>query len=357
MEARKIPTYSLDAFAALIERTPDVLAEHPCHVTGFVESWPAYSRWRNLDTLSQLFGHLPVTAGAPQFITNTHARMCQVRTDFAHYLDYVRHPERMESLFEHCWTKGDAALLRELDLPLYCGNLQLVRHAREAVFADIAPLVPGSLEVLNNDIPYYYQSGNHVWLYVSRAGALTPLHQDNNAVIAYLAQIEGHKDAILYHPKDKRHFYSPVVGYLDPLAPHDDDFPSWREARPWKGSLAPGELLIWGPDWAHHVVTRSDSITVSLDIVNRLNLDAYAASMDWRSELGLFARKHPDLIRNRIEDEDVLRLLGEGAVADMGRALMLCVLKAALAGSLSPSSRSVKEQLLRALVDEPEVVA
>src|ERR1700761_5890273 len=161
--------------------------------------------------------------------------MCQVRTDFATYLDYVAHPDEMERIFEGCWVKGDAALFRELGMPLYCGNLQLARHGRDAVLEDITPLVPGRLPCANNEIPYYYQSGNHVWLYVSLAGALTPLHQDNNAVIAYLAQLKGEKEAILYAPADKRHFYTQGVGYLDPLHPDDRDFPSWRQATPWKG--------------------------------------------------------------------------------------------------------------------------
>lgn len=356
MEAKSIPTYDLAEFADLVRRTPDVLRSHPCLVTGFVEQWPAYRQWRDTESLARLFGHLPVTAGAPQFVTNKHARMCQVRTTFGTYLDYVRTPSKLDSLFEGCWIKGDAALLRELDLPLYCGNLQLVRHAGEPVLADMTPLVPGPIESLNGDIPYYYQSGNHVWLYVSLAGALTPLHQDNNAVIAYLAQIAGRKDAILYSPLDKAHFHNPAVGYLDPLHPDDADFPTWRQAQPWTGSLAPGDLLIWGPDWAHHVVTRSDSITVSFDIVNWMNLEGYANSMDWRAELGAFARKQAALVRGRVDDAEVLRLLGDGPVDDLGRALMACVLRAALQGKLSERSRRVKERLLRVLA-EAEVAA
>lgn len=357
MEARTIPTYTLEAFSALIEKTPHVLSEHPCLVTGFVEQWPAYTRWRDLDLLAALFGHLPVTAGAPQFTTHKRMPMCQVRTDFATYLEYVRRPEDIDTLFEGCWVKGDAKQLRELDLPLYCGNLQLVRHAREPALEDMTPLVPGALEILNNDIPYYYQSGNHVWLYVSRAGALTPLHQDNNAVIAYLAQLQGNKDAILYHPDDKCHFHNPSVGYLDPLRPDERDFPTWRRARPWRGSIAPGDLLIWGPNWAHHVVTRTDSVTVSLDIVNRMNLAAYASSYDWRFELGSFAKKHAALIRDRVKDEAVLRWLEGDDVGELGRELMVSVLRTALVGSSSGPSRQTRQMFFDALVAAPAEVA
>lgn len=349
MDPKPIPAYDVDEFQQLVSASPDVLLSHPCVVSGFTPKWPASKRWTSLEKLAADFGHLPVTAGAPQFITHKHSTMCQVRTDFGTYLKYVQNPERLDELFEGQWSKGDANVLRELNLPLYCGNLRLVRHSREGVFSEIDPIVPDPLEYLNNDIPYYYQSGNHVWLYVSLAGALTPLHQDNNAVIAYLAQLQGRKEAILYSPDDKPHYYNRAVGYMDPLNPNEDEFPTWRQAQPWTASLNPGELLIWGPNWAHHVVTLSNSITVSFDIVNSLNLEAYSLSMDWRDELGRFARKNADLIRARIHDEGVHNALDNASTAELGREVMVCVLRAALATPLPERSRRVKESMLRVL--------
>jgi Cupin-like domain len=349
MQSRDIPVYELGEFQRLIEASPDLLSSHPCVVRGFTGQWAASRRWTSLESLTEAFGSFPVTAGAPQFITHKHSKMCQVKTDFGTYLKYVQDPDRLEELFEGKWSKGDATVLRELDLPLYCGNLRLVRHSREEVLSEIDPLVPGRMEYLNDDIPYYYQSGNHVWLYVSRAGALTPLHQDNNAVIAYLAQLQGHKEAILYSPEDKRHFWNRDLGYMDPLSPNDDEFPTWREARPWTASLNPGELLIWGPNWAHHVVTLSDSITVSFDIVNSLNLGAYTRSVDWRDELGRIARKNADLFRKRMPHPSVHEALDNAVEADLGREVMICVLRDALATPLAERSRRVKSEMLRIL--------
>ncbi|MEA3053928.1 MAG: hypothetical protein QOG72_2831 [Sphingomonadales bacterium] len=347
--SRDIPVYELEEFQRLIATSPDVLAEHPCVVRGFTGQWAASRRWTSLDQLTEVFGSFPVTAGAPQFTTHKHSKMCQVKTDFGTYLQYVRNPDRLEELFEGKWSKGDSTVLRELDLPLYCGNLRLVRHSREKVLSEIDPLAPDPMEVLNDDIPYYYQSGNHVWLYVSLAGALTPLHQDNNAVIAYLAQLQGHKEAILYSPDDKRHYYNREVGYMDPLCPNDDEFPTWREAQPWTASLNPGEFLIWGPNWAHHVVTLSDSITVSFDIVNSLNLAAYTRSVDWRVELGLIARKNADLFRARMPYPRLHDALDNAADSDLGREVMICVLRDALATPLAERSRRVKSEMLRIL--------
>ena len=352
MLPKSIPVYGLEEFGCLIEADPDTLHSHPCVVQGFTEQWPAGQIWTDLRQLSEIFGTFPVTAGAPQFSTNTNTQMCQVRTDFGTYLKYVESPSRAEELFAGNWTKGDPAALKKMGLPLYCGNLRLVRHSKEPILSQISPLVPAPLECLNDEIPYYYQCGNHVWLYVSLAGSLTPLHQDNNAVIAYLAQLKGHKEAILYSPADKRHFYKRGTGYLDPINPDDRDFPTWREAQPWKASLGPGELLIWGPNWAHHVITKTDSITVSFDIVNSGNLEDYTGSADWREELGRFARKNAKLIRSRMPDLAIRDALGHATEPDLGRQMMLCVLSASLNQPLSEQSRRVKTRMLRTLETE-----
>ena len=146
MRTQTIPVYRLDEFERLIEASPDVLLEHPCVVRGFVERWPAASTWTRFDYLRERFGQLPVTAGAPQFTTHRDARMCQVKTNYGTYLRYVEAPDQLETLFEGQWVKGDAATLRAMGMPLYSGNLRLVRQAREAGLADSDPLVPGPLE-------------------------------------------------------------------------------------------------------------------------------------------------------------------------------------------------------------------
>ena len=349
METKQIPSYDVEEFRSLVERSPDVLHLHPCVVRGFIDQWPASQRWVDFEYLTTLFGHLPVTAGAPQFTTHKHARMCQVKTDFATYLKYVQDPSSVDVLFEGKWSKGDAQVFRELNLPLYCGNLRIVRHSKEKVFGDLDPLVPAPVEHLNDLIPYFYQCGNHLWLYVSLTGALTPLHEDNNTVFAYLAQLQGRKRAILYDPMDRAHYHNPSVGYLDPLNPNDEEFPTWRQAQPWTAHLNPGELLIWGPNWAHHVVTLENSITASFDFVNFVNLESYARSEDWRHELGLFARRNADLVRARVPDPRVHAALESATEAELGREVMICVLRSTLKSELPERSRRVSERMLGAL--------
>lgn len=348
----RIPTYDLPAFTRAIADDPELLLSHPCVVRGFVDQWEASRQWSDLDMLAQTFGDLPVTAGAPQFTTNRNMAMCQVRTTFGSYIEYVKDPARIEELFEGRWVKGDLAAFRRSGMPLYCGNMRLVRHAREEVMSRILPHVPGGIECLNDDIPYFYQAGNHVWLYVSLAGALTPLHQDNNAVISYLGQIKGEKEAILYSPDDKKHYYRRGVGYLDPLVPDEEDFPTWREARPWTATLRPGDLLIWGPSWAHRVATTSDSVTVSVDIVNSCNIADYTRAEDWRDELGRFARRNAALIRARMPDAALSDKLDNASEVELGRDVMIRVLQAALQQPLSDRSRRTKSTMMAVLEAE-----
>jgi len=347
-----IPTYDLPDFSRAIARDPELLLSHPCVVRGFTGQWPASRVWTDLDALAETFGSLPITAGAPQFTTNSKVAMCQVRTDFGTYIEYVKDPTRIGDLFDGQWVKGDLSTLQKSGLPLYCGNMRLVRHAQEKVLANITPLVPAGLECLNDEIPYFYQSGNHVWLYVSLEGALTPLHQDNNAVISYLGQLQGRKTAILYSPEDKQHFYTKGVGYLDPLSPNEQDFPTWRQARPWTATLEPGDLLIFGSNWAHHVATMSKSVTVSFDIVNSCNIEAYTRSDDWRDEMGRFARTNAALIRARMPDPDLSEKLDHAIAPEIGRDVMIRVLRATLKQPLSDRSRRVKSMMMQILEAE-----
>lgn len=349
MNANPIPSYSAGEFRELLLDSDQVLDKHPCLVRGFVKQWPAAQSWTSFEYLTQRFGEIPVTAGAPQFVTHKDSIHCQVMTTFSKYLQYLETPERIDTLFNDEWIKGDLQTFKKLGLPLYCGNMQFVRHSKDTVFNELQPIVPEPLESWNSEIPYFYQSGNHLWLYVSNTGALTPLHQDNNAVIAYLAQLAGHKSAILYPPQHHKHYFNPDVGYMDPLTPSKDDFPTWQKAQPWIGDLHPGDLLIWGQRWAHHVITHARSVTVSFDFVNANNLAAYANSTDWRRELGRFAFKHATLIKERVNDTQVLDALAGDSKEQLGKELMKCVLSEALKAPQPSQSKCVKQQLYSAL--------
>lgn len=281
-----IPSITLEEFDRLIKFDPYALDKMPFIVTSFVETQPASKLWLDFNYLKSRLGHLMVTAASPQFTTNKRANLNAIETTYSDYLAYIKDPDKAQSLFERGCVSGSYGKYKTSGIPLYCGSVRFVFNGREAMIGDLAPYAPKSIEIWNDYIPFYYQLKNHVWLYVSKKDSVTPLHQDNNGVISYLAQYKGIKRAVLFSPEDSPHYFNSDVGYLDLSKPNIKDFPTWQDATAWTGSLLEGQLLIWGKNWAHHVVTMDDSVTSSIDIVNLSNVAEYMSSMEWKRNLG-----------------------------------------------------------------------
>jgi hypothetical protein len=342
-----IPVVSVAEFRTLMCADPNALETHPFVVEGVVDRWPLVDRWRDLGYLTETFGDQRITAGAPQFVTHRDAGLCQVHGTFAEYLRYVNSPEEVETIFRGRWTYGSAEELKDLNRPLYCGDLRVIQGHGHRLLHDLRRLTPDGMESWDDYLPFYYESRNHVWLYVGRAGSLTPLHTDNNAVISYLAQLSGSKRAVLLSPAERDLYFKPHIGYLDILGPDIAEFPRWREIHAWSAELLAGQVLIWGPNWAHHVVTIEDSVTISLDIVNSSNLRAYARSVDWMQTFADFA------VRNRARVEGEARnafvdLLCKRQSSTLGATIMMRVLSEDLLSNKIPAQeRYVKSQFLR----------
>lgn len=345
---KQIPTVSTSDFDCLMARDPAMLLRSPYVVEGFVESWPAFEKWRDLAYLAKQFGHLPVKAGAPQFVTYNRARMCEVSTTFSEYLTYIRYPDKAESLFRNKWIKGTYKDLIALGRPLYSGSIRFVQSKYDPVLQELQSLTADSVEYWNDDIPYFYQLHNHVWLYVSLKGALTPLHADNNGVMSYLAQLKGIKKTTLFCPEDKMHYFKEHLGYVDLLNPNQKEFPTWQEATPWVATLYPGQLLIWGPNWAHHVISEQNSISISIDIVNKTNIRQYSQSKEWMTVLGRIVNGDQSLWRKiGVENDELMASFNGQSEWQIGKRFAITVLNMSLKTQLPPRSRKVRAEMLR----------
>jgi hypothetical protein len=350
---RTIPTVSHEEFQQLAAANPNLLHENPWIVTGYIEGWPAYRSWQDLDFLRRRFGELRAFAKAPNFITNRKSKLVSVETSFAQYLDYIADPERVREIYDGCWMEGGPDEYAALGLPLYCGTLRIVHHARDAVFGELAPLVPPPLDDWNHALPYYYTLFNHLWLLVSLPGALTPLHRDNNGTIALIAQLKGRKRAVLYSPADLPHIHNPDVGYLDPLDPDPADFPTWEAAVKWTGEIEPGQVLFVGTNWAHHVITLETSISVSYDFVNRGNLAAYATSSSWAEVFGDRIKRNPALVTGRLPEAPDPAAIARLPPVVLGRAVMAQILRAAVPGGDAATASIRRHYLAHLEADAP----
>jgi len=83
-------------------------------------------------------------------------------------------------------------------------------------------------------------------------GVVTKLHEDIWHTDAWIAQLEGSKKFLMYHPGQRKHleFVKPngEAEFVDPLRPDLIKFPSFKEASPIEGYLEKGEcaaVLTW----------------------------------------------------------------------------------------------------------------
>jgi len=335
--SESVPVLSVAEFEQEIARDQAFIQHQPVIVEGFIDRWPASTEWLDHQHLRARFGHVPVRASAPQFPTFLGQDICSVGTTFGDYLSYLENPDLADQLFAGQWMQGGPDQLRAMDSPLYCGSLRFVSSPEEARIPELSPLLPEGVECWNDMIPHFYKLENHFWLFVAKAGALTPLHTDNNAVIAYLAQFSGEKDLTLFGPEDHDLLYRSDHGYLDWDRPDSALFPDWPAARRWSTRIRPGQLMFIGTGWAHHVRTLQDSVTFSFEFINRSNVNAFVDCGEWLVDLGRFA-------------------LAQGGSADSppaerslaaGRSLMRGLLRRRLAQeSLSAKERDVQAKLL-----------
>lgn len=135
-----------------------------------------------------------------------------------------------------------------------------------------------------------------VEVYIGGRGARFPvLHYDGFHTHAFLMQLHGHKEYIVFSPEQTAFMY-PQEGLErnksridDVLEPDDAAFPLFAQAEGLRFELHPGETLFVPAGWWHTARILSSSVTVSVNVVNRANSAAftndYCASIGRRSKL------------------------------------------------------------------------
>jgi hypothetical protein len=114
--------------------------------------------------------------------------------------------------------------------------------------------------------------------FISRRNASFPyLHIDYWGMSAFLAQLYGRKEVILFPAEDARYLYptaaNPLISSIrDFDNPDYETFPEFRHARQYRVVLEPGDLL-FNPGWWHTTKTLDASITVIWAYWNRHEWD------------------------------------------------------------------------------------
>jgi histone arginine demethylase JMJD6 len=149
-------------------------------------------------------------------------------------------------------------------LPEYCFPNWLGEHY----------LVPQLGKALNQS--------SHVELYIGGRGASFPvLHWDNNGIHAFLMQIYGRKEFIIYPPDQTSLLYpspaKPNRSLLDDIDQPDlTKFPLFAKATPTTFVLEPGEMLFIPSMWWHTTRMLTPCISISVNTINRSNWREFA---------------------------------------------------------------------------------
>jgi len=126
------------------------------------------------------------------------------------------------------------------------------------------------------------ESLSSVEVYIGGQGAQFPvLHYDGLHTHAFLMQLYGDKEYIVFSPEQTRFMY-PQDGIManksrieDLLHPDSEEFPLFEQAEGFRFSLHPGETLFVPAGWWHTARILSPSVTVSINSVNRSNGAAF----------------------------------------------------------------------------------
>jgi histone arginine demethylase JMJD6 len=122
--------------------------------------------------------------------------------------------------------------------------------------------------------------GAAIEIYIGgRGGKFPMLHYDGAAAHAFLMQIYGQKQFILYSPDQGPFLYpSPEKGNLSLInsidKPDLDKFPLFANAAPTSFVLEPGELLFIPSRWWHTTKMLTPCISISVNTVNQSNWPA-----------------------------------------------------------------------------------
>jgi len=233
----------------------------PVVIRKAIHQWRAVARW-SPEFFKSEFGQMSFTINESEPIDKYSGAGGSLELTMAELIDrvlestdenpapYFRN-KILYSLFP--MLKEDIQPLPKYLFPNWLGDRYLVKYVGE---------------VLNR--------GAAIELYIGGKGGTFPvLHYDGAATHAFLMQIYGRKEFIIFSPDQARYLY-PLperrnLSQVNVLKPDLEKFPLFAQAVPTTFILEPGELLFIPSGWWHTTRMLSPSISISANVANRSN--------------------------------------------------------------------------------------
>lgn len=169
----------------------------------------------------------------------------------------------------------------------YMQNVDVERDLPE-LYADIRPriryAVPDwkSSRLMPKD--WLYTNNIEAFFYGGGGTRLAGLHYDYYGVDAFISQVYGDKEFLIFSPEDTQYLYpkeeDPVNSCIDnPMQPDLERFPLFREAHPIRFILRPGQTLYVPNGWWHTTRMPSISMTVITIQWNSANWNRFVSEV------------------------------------------------------------------------------
>jgi histone arginine demethylase JMJD6 len=180
---------------------------------------------------------------------------------------------------------------RFIDLVMESSEENPAPYFRNRVLYDLFPSLKDDIQPLPeyfqpNWLPDYFlvkyvrevlNRGAAIEIYIGgKGGAFPVLHYDGAGTHAFLMQIYGRKEFIIYPPEQEPFLYPSserrnLSTVNDLHKPDLQRFPLFAKAEPSKFVLEPGELLFIPSHWWHTTKMLSPCISVSANVLNESN--------------------------------------------------------------------------------------
>ena len=182
----------------------------------------------------------------------------------------------------------------------YMENVDIERDLPE-LWADVQPRIPyatpdwKSSPLLPSNL--FVPKGMESLFFGGQGAGLKALHYDYYGLDAFLSQIYGTKDFIVFAPEDGRYLYPHpdrplVAGLDDAFDPDRDRFPDYDKASPIRFTLEPGQTLFVPNGWWHATSIPEPSLTVITQTWNAQNWGRFVRQTwadAWRQRRPVFA--------------------------------------------------------------------
>lgn len=249
----------------------------PVVVTDAQDSWKAKKLW-SLDYFKKHYANESLIASdrAP-LRSEDNPKMTTLRTTLGEFIDYMQQPNH-------------AIAAQERDCPFYGNSWSpFMEHERLRGHISRPYFVPDDIP---SDGEHQRLDRSFTKIFLGPAGTITRIHNDTYHTHAWLSQIRGTKQFILYPPSQAYLIHagegvassqedSPrchtkcAQTWFDPLAPDFVKFPRAAQATPYIAVCEPGDTILVPSDWFHYAVALTPSITLMRNFMNEANVGPF----------------------------------------------------------------------------------